>query len=527
VRRWPVDRATPARPRCAGGLHPRCAGPDRRHRAERGFTLLELLVVITVLPLVVGAIAIALLSVFKLQTTVSSRISGSGNAQIVSSNFVRDVQSAALLTTESAPQCGTSGTEVLGLSWSASQTVVAYVELPEGTGNSLFRRVCVNGSATPSSSVVVSHNIPLNQQVVLTCASTVASCSASTGWIATAGVSGVTLTIAEPTGGYQYTLTAVPRAWTPQSGGVAAGGVPVYPLVLLGTASCPSTDLSMIGGSTVTVGGGSGTVGVDSPCASSTTISGASTLSAGSLVTGYTPASGGVSVAAGSSGPSAESYESGGLANPYASLAAPSNPSTSLTGSCSGSSTVTCTSGQYASSPSFGGGATITFTGTSTAPGTFIFQSALTISNGASVSFGNGTYWFEGGLDIQVTASFGSGTYLFGTTGTTASSTMLDVTNGASLSSSGATLWYLEGGSLAFAASLTNALTALTQYNGVTMWDAASGSTLTMSNGSAVSLGGLYAPSGAIIFDGSAPVTAKVVVAATASLSNGVSLAAG
>ena len=107
---------------CRSDVH-----PCRRHRSgpegDEGFTLIELLVVVLVLPLVVGAISVAMIAVFKLQTGVSNRISGSGDAQIASANFVRDVQNAATITTLSTPQCGSGGTEVLGLfsSMSASE----------------------------------------------------------------------------------------------------------------------------------------------------------------------------------------------------------------------------------------------------------------------------------------------------------------------------------------------------------------------------------------------------------------------
>ena len=61
-------------------------------RDEAGFTLVELLVVVAIMPLIVGAISVALLSVISQQNTVSSKVSDSGDATVVSSNFVQDVQ---------------------------------------------------------------------------------------------------------------------------------------------------------------------------------------------------------------------------------------------------------------------------------------------------------------------------------------------------------------------------------------------------------------------------------------------------
>ena len=74
-----------------------------KHRAESGFSLVELLIVIVVLPLVVGAITLALMSVLNLQGGVSNRLSDSSDAQVVSANFVSDVQGASLITTAASP----------------------------------------------------------------------------------------------------------------------------------------------------------------------------------------------------------------------------------------------------------------------------------------------------------------------------------------------------------------------------------------------------------------------------------------
>ena len=66
-----------------------------------GFTLIELVIVIGVMPLVIGALAVGLLSVFSLQSSVSNRLTDSGDAQVVSVNFQNDVQSASIITTAS------------------------------------------------------------------------------------------------------------------------------------------------------------------------------------------------------------------------------------------------------------------------------------------------------------------------------------------------------------------------------------------------------------------------------------------
>jgi len=164
-------------------------------RDEDGFTLIELVIVTLVLPIIIGAIALALVSIFSLQGSVSGRLTGSGDAQVVSSNFEKDVQSAALV---SAPLQGTNyvaptypapcvsaaqsaDPQVLGLQWGggqtgAMQTEVSYVEVPVVNGSSttykLVRNVCQIGSTIPNSTSVVSSNVSSGEQAAVTCAAT-------------------------------------------------------------------------------------------------------------------------------------------------------------------------------------------------------------------------------------------------------------------------------------------------------------------------------------------------------------------
>lgn len=74
----------------------------RRAENEAGFTLVELLVVLVILPLLLGAIAEALIVSLENTGTASNRLSDSVNAQTTSAYFVRDVQGATWITTNSA-----------------------------------------------------------------------------------------------------------------------------------------------------------------------------------------------------------------------------------------------------------------------------------------------------------------------------------------------------------------------------------------------------------------------------------------
>ena len=216
--------------------------------SESGFTLIELVIVVAILPIVLGGIATALLSVFSLQDQTQNRIGNSNDALVGSVTFNKDVQSAAQLTTvanpasATAPSCGTSSqTQLLGLEWGANSaapggydTVVSYVQTPSSqTPNtfSLVRQECTFGpSTTPASITTISRNIG-SPGLTINPAS-VASL-ASSGWTTAQGVTGITFNISEPevvsgtNSPYSYSLVGLPGAST--STGSASSVAPNSP----------------------------------------------------------------------------------------------------------------------------------------------------------------------------------------------------------------------------------------------------------------------------------------------------------
>jgi prepilin-type N-terminal cleavage/methylation domain-containing protein len=126
----------------------------RKSHADQGFTLVELLIVVTIIPIIVGALSSGLLAVFSLQSSVANRLSNSSDAQIVAANFRVDVQSAAYITTNQTnkPVCAPgTGTRLLGMEWNpvpggGFQTVVSYFSVPvvgaTTTTYSLVRQFC-------------------------------------------------------------------------------------------------------------------------------------------------------------------------------------------------------------------------------------------------------------------------------------------------------------------------------------------------------------------------------------------------
>jgi prepilin-type N-terminal cleavage/methylation domain-containing protein len=218
-----------------------------------GFTLIELVVVVAILPLVVGGIAVALISVFSLQTSVSNRVSDSNDALVASTVFNRDVQSSQMVTTDAnpadpaVPACGAATQhQVLGLEWGFNagntalgpnggyQTVVSYVSqlVPDSQSRvpvyALVRQVCSSGPATTGfTTQQLSGDIgTLTPQVTFSPASALAS--SATAWITTVGLTAINLHVTEPgadfasAGGssqdasdnYSFSLVGLPGAAT-------------------------------------------------------------------------------------------------------------------------------------------------------------------------------------------------------------------------------------------------------------------------------------------------------------------------
>lgn len=268
-RRSPIARAL---------RHGRPCSRVHRHSGERthaefGFTLIELIVVIAILPLVVGAISVALIAVISQQSTASNKVSDSGDTTLTSSVFTKDVQSAQYVTTNPSPPtapspCVTSNA-IVSLQWPSTNTVVVSYAVAQQSGSSnysLYRYYC---QGLVQESKIIAYNV----QSSLTAAVTGYSCAlyrcsdattaAAAGWAPTAGVQGVTLTVSAPekangkTVTYGYTVTGVPRTSNNASrNSPTSPGHP--PLLMLGSRS---PGVSCVGNDTLTV---NGTAAVDS-----------------------------------------------------------------------------------------------------------------------------------------------------------------------------------------------------------------------------------------------------------------------
>jgi hypothetical protein len=201
-------------------------------------------IVLVTLPIVVGAIATVVITVLNNTTAATQSIYDSADSQITSVNFVRDVQSAALVTTSAAPatapvpckpsarqfpsphlllalQVATSsgGSGNLGVvSYWWVSTSVKVLGSPTIEAE-LVRQVCPNGS-NPGGSTVVAHDIA-SITTPPTVAITPAPPAQSAGgdWTSTTGITGISLSAVEPASRINYHVLAVPRAWSSGTGG--------------------------------------------------------------------------------------------------------------------------------------------------------------------------------------------------------------------------------------------------------------------------------------------------------------------
>jgi prepilin-type N-terminal cleavage/methylation domain-containing protein len=210
----------------------------RQRAVDGGFTLIELVVVVAVMPIVIGALSLGILSVFTLQSSVSNRLTDSDDAQLVSVNFQNDVQSAASVTTAStplsapapcAPASGSgSGFQVLGLQL-GNGSEISYIAAPAASGTSyvLYRNKCASGSTAPSTSTVMAHDLPasvvnpatppVTPPVTITCTTSSTTCAGTppayqSDWQSTLGVTGVTFSATAPKSKFPYQLVATPIA---------------------------------------------------------------------------------------------------------------------------------------------------------------------------------------------------------------------------------------------------------------------------------------------------------------------------
>ena len=241
-----------------------------------------MLVTFLIIPVLIGAATFSLIGLMQGHATVANRLTSSADAQVVSSSFFNDLQSASLVTLDPIatqpvvcpPSLPSTDTWLLGLQEPATggQFVfdVSYGLVPSstfGTPSStllaLVRWQCsVNDQGQviyDSMATLASHVPSSNLQVSITgvsCSLTASdSClttpteltkAAQSAWISTYGMRAVSIHvvdtgIAGTGGGWSYSLGASPRNWvhlvqcTPPGQGLCPSGTPIQsPGLVLG-----------------------------------------------------------------------------------------------------------------------------------------------------------------------------------------------------------------------------------------------------------------------------------------------------
>lgn len=524
-------------PRALQPLRQRCG---RRADPSGGFTLIELLIVVTILPLVIGALALGIVAVFSQQASVTGRLAGSTDLQTMSATFIRDVQSAAVVTDASTPQyCGPTSTstgpvtQILGLEWSGDgttvpyQTLVSYVLVVNpnptvsGFGDLLERYYCTFGiSGTPTNEEIVSRNVSTTSPPITTLQCLTGSGVCGSPPIAAAALAQVNITnIVIPLSTSRnpsYVLSASPRNGL---GGALTGSPSLSSPVTLLTQAC-GTVLNVNNNAELWInmkpGMGNGTLTVQSPCAGANAIASSrdsgGSLCVAAILSGSLPLgtfanptsprhSTKTCTLQGATQPSSPTsppwYYVAHFTDPFKTLAPPAGGLPPAHCTNVQGNVWTCPPGAYSAFPSLSDKSVITFTG-----GAYTFATTVTLPNGASATFDYGTYEF----DANGTA--------FNVSGNNVSIRGTNV------------LFYVPRGAVNFKNKTNVSLSANPNYLGVTLWigplanSCSSSPTLTVANGGNDSYGGIYIPCGEIVNGEGGSLNATFIVAATADFKN-------
>lgn len=157
---------------------------------DAGVTLIELLITITILGVIIGALGGGLIVAFRFTGETKNRLATSHDAQITAAYFAADMASAETVGT--GLSCGSEGTPVMSMEWTdpgsdASDTdddveiTVSYVVVQESGETQVVRRLCEDG--VEDSTAIMAHLLDPDTAPSVTCAPapcTAASTSAST-----------------------------------------------------------------------------------------------------------------------------------------------------------------------------------------------------------------------------------------------------------------------------------------------------------------------------------------------------------
>jgi prepilin-type N-terminal cleavage/methylation domain-containing protein len=195
-------------------LRPPLWPPRRPRAADAGFTLVELLISISVLGIVLTAITGVTFVAMRTTAGANTRLNESNDLLRAATYFDDDVQGAQAVSVGTTPRCGTDATSVVELAgqdftddnlFTITTTVVTYVvrtvTAPTGTTKELHRLACAAQTDAPAYPLTPVTDIPVVRQ--LSSSSPTVTCGGSP----CSAFARVDMAVQERSGGLTYTLS--------------------------------------------------------------------------------------------------------------------------------------------------------------------------------------------------------------------------------------------------------------------------------------------------------------------------------
>jgi prepilin-type N-terminal cleavage/methylation domain-containing protein len=136
-------------------------------RTEAGFTLIELVVAVSILAVVMGALSGVFITLLRIAPTTASTYSDSHDAQLAGTNWTTDVESAEQVLADTPCRDPVGGADLLGaFQWTTPDgtvKVVAYRRRPGPTvQEDVIRTFCTQAQGSrpvPQVSAIVAHQV--------------------------------------------------------------------------------------------------------------------------------------------------------------------------------------------------------------------------------------------------------------------------------------------------------------------------------------------------------------------------------
>lgn len=185
-----------------------------RNRTEDGFTLVELLIAVSILGILLTAISSTMFVALRTAASSEVRLTESNDALFATTYFGDDVQGAKSLSVGTTPRCGTDASAVVEFlgqdfsddsSFTTTTTVVSYV-LRAGTDargvtRQLHRLTCTAATTTPSYPLTPASDVTVADRLSATAPSVDCGAAACSAFVH------VNLTLREQSGDLVFTLT--------------------------------------------------------------------------------------------------------------------------------------------------------------------------------------------------------------------------------------------------------------------------------------------------------------------------------